>query len=108
MERIKKNDTVFVITGGNKKGRDKGKKGKVIEILPKKGKVMVKGVSLVTKHFKARKQGEASGIKKIERYIDSSNVMPVCTACKKPTRVGTKEIEAGKRVRICKRCNENF
>jgi large subunit ribosomal protein L24 len=103
MERIKKNDTVFVVTGG-----EKGKKGKVIEILPKKGKVMVKGVSLVTKHFKARKQGEASGIKKVERYIELSNVMPMCTACKKPSRVGVKVIEAGKRIRICKRCNENF
>lgn len=103
MERLKKNDTVVVITGG-----DKGKKGKIIEILPKKGKVMVQGVALVTKHFKARKQGEASGIKKVECYIDSAKVMPVCSACKKAARVGTKVVEAGKRIRICKRCNENF
>ena len=103
MERIKKNDTVVVITG-----RDKGKKGKVVEILPKKGKLMVKDVALVTKHYKARKQGETSGIKKMESYIDSSNVMPLCKSCSKPARVGSKSIEGGKRIRICKHCNENF
>jgi large subunit ribosomal protein L24 len=104
MERIKRKDTVIVITG-----KDKGKKGEVLEILPKKGKLMVKGISLVTKHYKARKQGEVSGIKKMESYIDSSNVMPMCTSCSKPTRVGVKFGENNDRhVRICKRCNEKF
>ena len=63
--RIKKNDTVVVLSG-----KDKGKTGSVIEILPKKGKVMVKGVAVVTRHVKARKQGEVPGIKKEETYID--------------------------------------
>lgn len=103
MERVKKNDTVSVIMG-----RDKGKSGKVIEILPKKGKVMVEGVAVVTKHAKARKQGETSGIKKVGSFIPLSNVMPVCSSCKKPARVGTKMLDSGKRVRICKRCNESF
>ncbi|MEX0939988.1 MAG: 50S ribosomal protein L24 [Candidatus Babeliales bacterium] len=103
MERIKKNDTIVVISG-----KDKGKKGEIIEILPKKGKVLVKGVALVTKHYKARKQGEKSGIKKIESYIDSSNIMPICPSCGKPARVGAKEVESGKRLRVCKQCNENF
>jgi len=70
--RIKKGDMVYVLTG-----KDRGKKGSVIAILPKKGKVMVKDVALVTRHVKARKQGETSGIKKEERFIDISNVMPV-------------------------------
>ena len=70
--RIKKGDLVYILTG-----KDKGKKGAIIEILPKKGKVMVKGVALVTRHVKARKQGEVSGIKKEERYVDISNVKPV-------------------------------
>jgi large subunit ribosomal protein L24 len=103
MERIRKNDSVVVITG-----KDKGKKGKVIDILPKKGKVMVKDVALVTKHYKARKQGEVSGIKKMESYIDLSNVMPLCKSCGKPARTGSKSIESGKHIRICKHCNENF
>ena len=103
MERIKKNDTVSVVTG-----RDTGKSGKVIDILPKKGKVMVKGVALVTKHMKARKQGDTPGIKKIESFIELSNVMPICSSCKKPARVGSKQLDTGKRIRICKRCNESF
>ncbi|MEX0849508.1 MAG: 50S ribosomal protein L24 [Candidatus Dependentiae bacterium] len=70
--RIKKGDSVYVLTG-----KDKGKTGSVIAILPKKGKVMVKDVAVVTRHVKARKQGDIPGIKKEERYIDISNVMPV-------------------------------
>ena len=70
--RIKKGELVYILTG-----KDKGKKAAVIEILSKKGKVMVKGVALVTRHVKARKQGEVSGIKQQERYIDISNVKPV-------------------------------
>ena len=66
---IKKNDMVLVITGA-----DKGKKGSVIEILPEKGKIKVQGVAIVTRHAKARRQGEKSAIKKLERFIDISNV----------------------------------
>jgi len=69
-QHIKKGDLVYVLTG-----KDKGKKGSVLCVLPKEKKVMVKGVSLVTRHYKARKQGEVSGIKKVERYINISNVM---------------------------------
>lgn len=99
--RVKKNDTVVVLTGG-----DKGKKGVVLDVLPKKGKVLVKGIALHSKHMKARKQGEVSSIKKMEAYIDLSNVMPVCSSCKKPCRVGSKVLEENKRARICKKCNE--
>jgi large subunit ribosomal protein L24 len=67
---IKKGDSVYVLSG-----KDRGKKGVVIAILPKKGKVMVKDVAVVTRHVKAKKQGETSGIKREEQYIDISNVM---------------------------------
>lgn len=69
---IKKNDIVKVIAG-----KDKGKTGTVLEVKPKKGKVKVQGLNLLTKHSKARKQGEQSAIKKIEAYLDISNVMLV-------------------------------
>ena len=69
-QHIKKNDLVYVLTG-----KDRGKKGTVISVLPDKKKVKIKGVALVIRHYKARKQGETSGIKKVERYIDMSNVM---------------------------------
>lgn len=102
MERIKKNDMVMV-----RSGKDKGKKGKVIAILPKKGKVMVKDVALVTKHQKARKQGETAGIKKLEAFIPLDKVMPICGACNVPTRVSA-QLQGESRVRICKRCHESF
>lgn len=101
--RVKKNDTVMVIAG-----KDKGKQGPVIGIEPKKGLVLVKGVAIATHHVKARKQGEVSGIKKQESFIDASKVMPVCTACQKPCRVGSAILESGKKARACKRCREIF
>ncbi|MBT3456253.1 50S ribosomal protein L24 [bacterium] len=72
MKRVIKGDKVVVLTG-----RDKGKKGEIIEVLLKKGKVKVKGVNFVSKHMKARKQGDTPGIKKFEAFIDISNVMPI-------------------------------
>jgi large subunit ribosomal protein L24 len=101
--RIKKNDTVVVISG-----RDKGKKGTVIEVKRKKGQLLAKDIAVTTRHVKPRRAGEQGSIKKEEAYISESKVMPVCTACKKPTRVGSKMLDAGKRVRICVRCKEIF
>lgn len=101
--RIKKNDTVLVLSG-----KDKGKKGSVIATSSKKGKILVKGIAIVTRHAKARKQGEASAIRKEESFINASRAMPVCTSCKKPCRTGSKQLENGKRTRICIRCKEIF
>jgi len=95
MERIKKNDTVVILTG-----KDKGKRGAVIAILPKKGKVKVKGVAIVTKHSKARRQGETPSIKKLESYIDISNVMPVCAKEGKPCRVNYVVSDKGAKTRV--------
>jgi len=72
MAALKKNDLVVVLTG-----KDRGKKGRIIEILRKKGKVKVEGVAVVTKHVKARKPGDTAGIRKEESFIHISNVMPV-------------------------------
>ncbi|MDZ4153113.1 50S ribosomal protein L24, partial [Methylicorpusculum sp.] len=85
-----------------------GKQGTVLSIEPKKGKVLVKGIAIATHHAKARKQGDVSGIKKQESFIDASKVMPVCTACQKPCRVGSTVLESGKKARACKRCREIF
>lgn len=101
--RVKKNDIVCVISG-----KDKGKTGQVIAILPKKGKVMVKGVAVATKHVKARRQGQVAGIKQEEVFIGLEKVMPVCSACKKACRVGVKVLEDGKKSRICSCCKEMF
>ena len=97
---IKKNDTVVVLSG-----KDKGKKGKVLEAMPAAGKVIVEGVNIATCHVKPRKQGEEGGIirKEIPMYV--SKVMLVCPACSKATRVAHKEVN-GKNVRVCKKCGE--
>lgn len=105
MMRIKKNDTVKVISG-----KDKGNQGQVIDVLSKKGKVSkvrIQGLGLVVRHAKARKQGETSSIKKIETYFDVSKVMPICVACKKPCRLNSAIID-GKNARMCNRCKEVF
>lgn len=101
--RVKKNDSVMVISG-----KDKGKTGVVLDILPKKNKVLVKGVGVVTKHYKARKQGDVSTIKQIETYIPLSKVMPICPVTKKPVRVGSERTEQGKSVRISGRSKKAF
>lgn len=70
MAHVKKGDKVIVLAG-----KDKGKKSTVLEVLPKKNKVIVKDVNIVTRHVKARREGEVSGIKKQERAIHISNVI---------------------------------
>ena len=95
---IRKDDKVVVISG-----KDKGKEGKVLVANPKAGKVVVEGVSVATKHQKPRKQGEESGIFKIETPIYASKVQLVCPKCGKATRVAHK-ITDGKKTRVCKKC----
>ena len=95
--RIKKDDTVVVITG-----KDKGKTGKVLKAMPKENKVIVQGVNMQTKHARAT-QKAAAEIKHIEGPIDASNVMYVHNG--KATRLGVK-IENGKKVRIAKSTGE--
>lgn len=99
---VKKGDTVVVIAG-----KDKGKKGKVLEVFPKDNRVIVDGVNIVSKHKKARTQQEQSAIIKKTAPIDVSNVMVVCGVCGKATRVAHREID-GKKVRVCKKCSASL
>jgi len=103
MMRVKKNDTVIVLNG-----KDKGKRGLVIDILPKKGKVKVQGIAIVTHHVKKKKQGDVSMIKKEESFIDLSNVMPVCGSSNMPTRVNFSIAESGVKARISNATKETF
>ena len=100
---IKRDDTVQVITGV-----DKGKKGKVLQVIPSKGKVIVEGMGFVSKHTKPRKQGDAGGIIKQEAAIYASKVMHICNKCGKTTRIGRKVLDNGQKVRYCKHCGETF
>lgn len=101
MAHIKKHDTVAVLSG-----KDKGKQGEVLEVLHGKNKVLVKGVAVIARHIKPRKQGEAGEIKRKESHIDLSKVMLVCGTCRVPSRVNSKQLENGSRVRACNRCEQ--
>lgn len=101
--RIKKNDTVEVLSG-----KDKSKRGTVLEVNNKDGKILVKDIAMMKRHVKPRKQGETGGIKSLEAFIDLSKVMPVCKACGKPCRVNAKLLDDGVKVRMCNRCKEVF
>lgn len=96
---VKSGDKVMIISG-----KDKGKTGKILEVSPKEGKVIVEGLNLVTKHVKPKKMGETGGIVKAEGALYACKVMPVCPKCGKPTRIGHK-IEDGKKLRVCKHAN---
>ena len=96
--KIKKNDTVLVLTG-----KDADKVAKVLVAMPKENKVIVEGVNVQKKHKKARTAQEVSTIENQSGPIDASNVMVVCPVCNKATRVSYNVIE-GKKVRVCKKC----
>jgi large subunit ribosomal protein L24 len=92
-------DTVIIISG-----KDKGKKGKVLEVSPSEGKIIVEGRNMVTKHVKPRKMGEQGGIVKAEGPLYACKVMLVCPKCGQQTRVGHKIFGDGSKHRVCKRC----
>ncbi|MBQ3089340.1 MAG: 50S ribosomal protein L24 [Oscillospiraceae bacterium] len=95
---IKKGDQVIVLSG-----KDAGKTGEVIAVLPKESKVIVEGVNVCFRHQKARKQGEESGIVKKSCPIYACKVMRVCPHCGKPTKAASKFV-GGEKVRVCKKC----
>ena len=96
--KVKKNDTVLVITG-----KDAGKTAKVLAAMPKSNRVVVDGVNMQKKSKKARSAQEVSQIVNQAGPIDASNVLVVCPVCNKATRVSYK-VEGDKKVRICKKC----
>ena len=102
---IKTGDTVVILTGDKD---NRGKTGKVMQISPKEGKGIVEGLNMVKKHVKARKPGDPSGIIEAESAIYTSKVQVVCPKCKKPTRIGHKIYEDGRKDRVCKKCHETF
>jgi large subunit ribosomal protein L24 len=99
--KIRKNDNVQVIAG-----KDKGKKGKVRHVYPSKDRVLVEGANMVKKAARATRQARQAGLIELEAPLHVSNVMLVCSKCDKPSRVGYKELEDGRRVRVCRSCSE--
>jgi large subunit ribosomal protein L24 len=99
--KIKKEDTVLVIAG-----KDKGKKGKVRQIMPKGNVLIIEGVNIIKRHMKPRGQARQAGIIEREAPLQISNVMLLCPKCNKPVRIQSKILEDGKRVRVCGKCDE--
>lgn len=95
--KIKKGDTVQIMTG-----KDKGKSGVVERILVQDGQIVIEGINVKKKHFKAKRSGEKGQMIDISMPIDASNVMLIDPKTKKPTRVGYK-VEGGKKVRVVKK-----
>ncbi len=99
---VKTGDEVIVL-----QGKDKGKKGKVLQVAPSEGKLIVEGINIVSKHVKPRKMGEAGGIIKAESALYACKVQLVCPKCGQPTRIGH-IIDGDKKMRVCKKCDAKF
>ncbi len=98
---VKKGDTVVILSG-----KDKGKQGKIIEALPKKGKIVVEGVNKVKRHAKPTQKTPQGGIIVKEAALHSAKAMLVCPACDKPTRIKKTALASGKMARTCRKCGE--
>lgn len=99
--KIRKNDTILIIAG-----KDSGKKGKVRQVFPREGKLIVEGFNMIKRHSRTKGQAKQGGIIQLEAPLDISNVMIICSKCGKPARVGFNILSDGKKVRICRNCAE--
>jgi large subunit ribosomal protein L24 len=98
---VRKKDTVVVLTG-----RDRGKRGQVLRVLPEKNRVIIEGVNMIKRHTKPNPQRQIKGgIVEREGTIQASNVQIVCPECGAPTRVGRRVLGDGRKVRICRKCD---
>ena len=97
---IKKNDSVLVIAG-----RDRGKRGRVLRVIPASRRLIVEGVNFIKRHTKPNPQNNVKGgIVEREASFALANVQVVCPECGAATRVGRRELEDGRKVRVCRKC----
>jgi large subunit ribosomal protein L24 len=101
LARVKKNDTVMVIAG-----KERGKIGKVLRVLPEDDRAVVERLNLVKRHLKPRGPQSPGGIVEKEAPLHLSNLMPMCEHCNAPVRVGVRRLEDGGKARLCRRCGE--
>jgi len=100
---IKKNDIVLVV-----KGKEKGKSGKVLRVLPEKNKAIVEKLNFIKRHARPSQQIRQGGIIQKEAPLPIPNLMLLCQKCNKPVRPGHKVLEDGQKVRVCKKCGDLF
>ena len=99
--RLRKNDLVVVVSG-----KDAGKQGKVLKVIPEKNRVIVQGVGFIRRHTRPNPQRNIKGgIAEREAPIHASNVMVVCGECGERTRIGAKKLGDGRKARICRKCD---
>lgn len=98
---VRTGDVVLVL-----KGKDRGKRGKVLRVIPKEGRVVVEGVNIVKRHTKPSRKVMQGGIIEKEAPIASSKVMLICPRCQEPSRMGKRRLESKGAVRVCKKCGE--
>ena len=97
---IRKNDNVVVITG-----KDRGKRGRVLKVVPDTNRLLVEGVNIIKRHTKPNPQRQIKGgLVEREAALHASNVQIVCPECGKPTRLGRKVLGDGRKVRVCRKC----
>ena len=101
--KIRRGDTVAVLTG-----RERGKRGKVLRVMPEKSRVLVEHVNMIKRHQKPTQKVRQGGIIEREGPIHLSNVQIVCTRCSQPSRTGAKVLEDGRKTRVCRRCHESI
>ena len=100
---IKKGDTVVIMIG-----KDRGKRGKVLETLPRDGRVVVEGLNLMAKNVRARRQGEKGQVVRYNAPMHISNVLLYCSHCGKGRRAGYLVQQDGKKTRICRKCKHQL
>lgn len=100
--KIKKGDKVLII-----KGKERGKSGVIIKIIPDSNRVMIEGLNLYKKHTRPKRMGEKGQLVQIARPINVSNIQLLCKNCQKPVRVGYK-VEERRKFRICKKCKSEL
>ncbi|OGP64143.1 MAG: 50S ribosomal protein L24 [Deltaproteobacteria bacterium RBG_13_47_9] len=98
---IKKNDLVMVTNG-----KEKGKSGRILKVLPDKEKVIIEKINFVKRHSRPHGQQRRGGIIEKEAPLHFSNLMLICEKCNKPVRVGHRILEGNKKVRVCRKCGE--
>ena len=101
---IRRNDTVSVNTG-----KDSGKRGRVLKVLPAKNRLIVEGVNMIKRHTRPNpNKGIQGGILEREAPIQISNLRVICPECGKPSRLGRRRLDDGRGVRVCKSCDATF
>ncbi len=101
--KIHKGDNVKILSG-----KDRGKTGKVLDVLTSAGKIIVENVNMRKKNVRPKRQGEKGQIVEFNAPLHASNVQLICPKCNKPNRSGRTKLEGGKKWRVCRKCKEKF